>query len=120
MNRAEKLSRDGRPVVRPTLDIIEREDGFYLYMNLPGVEKEDLDVESRGNDLIVNACTSYGLDHSERLHNLEFADVHYQGKFTLLEDIDRNAISEELRDGVLMIFMPRRGREPERISIKVT
>ena len=120
MNKAEKIRKGGLPIVRPTLDIVEREDGFHLYMNLPGVEKNDLDLESCGNDLIVNAYTSYSFDDSERLHNLEFTDVHYQGKFTLFEDIDRNAISAELRDGVLMIFMPRRGREPERISIKVT
>ena len=120
MSRADKAQRGGRAVVRPSMDIIEREDGFYLYLNLPGVEKEDLEVESRGDDLIIDAYTSCNLDDSERLHNLEFADVHYQGKFTLLEDIDRNAISAELRDGVLMIFMPRRGREPEHISIKVT
>ena len=120
MSKAEKVRKSGLPVVRPALDIVEREDGFHLYMNLPGVEKNDLDLESRGTDLIVNAYTSYGLDDSERLHNLEFTDVHYQGKFTLFEDIDRSAISAELRDGVLIIFMPRRGREPERISIKVT
>ncbi len=120
MSRTSSACRGGRAVVRPTMDIIEREDGFYLYLNLPGVEKEDLEVESRGNDLIIDAYTSYGLDDSERLHNLEFTDVHYQSKFTLFEDIDRNAISAELRNGVLMVLMPRRGREPERISVKVT
>ena len=120
MSRASKAHRGGRAVVRPSMDIIEREDGFYLYLNLPGVEKEDLEVESRGNDLIIDAYTSYHLDESERLHNLEFADVHYQSKFTLFEDIDRNAISAELRNGVLMVFMPRRGKEPERSAVKVT
>ena len=120
MSRADKAQRGGRAVVRPSMDIIEREDGFYLYLNLPGVEKEDLEVESRGDDLIIDAYTSYTLDESERLHNLEFTDVHYQSKFTLFEDIDRNAISAELRNGVLMVFMPRRGKEPERIAVKVT
>jgi HSP20 family protein len=101
------------------MDIIEREDGFYLYLELPGVNKEDLKVEIRGNELIVEAYTTYGLDDSERLHNLEFADVHYQGKYNLFEGIDRNAISAELRHGVLTVLMPRRAKEPHRIVIKV-
>ncbi len=120
MSQASNARKGGRAVIRPTMDIIEREDGFYLYLNLPGVEKENLEVESRGNDLIINAYTSYNLDDSERLHNLEFTDVHYQSKFTLFDDIDRNAISAELRHGVLTVFMPKRGREPERIAVKVT
>ncbi len=110
----------GRDVVRPTMDVIEREEGFFLYLNLPGVEKSELSVESLSRELVVDGCTSYGLEGCERLHNLEFSDVHYHGKFTLPEDIDRGAIKAELRDGVLAVFMPRRVREPERIVIKVT
>ena len=38
MSRADKARKGGRAVIRPSMDIIEREDGFYLYINLPGVE----------------------------------------------------------------------------------
>ena len=120
MNRISKTQAASRAVIRPTMDIVEREGGIFLYLDLPGVEKEDLIVESQGNDLLVDAYTSYGLDDNERLHNLEFAEVRYQGKFSLPDDVDRHAISAELRNGVLMIFMPKRGIGPERIMVKVT
>lgn len=113
-------SRGGRDVVRPTMDVIEREEGFFLYLNLPGVAKNDLSVESPGRELVIDGDTSYGLEGCERLHNLEFSDVHYHGKLALPEDVDRKAIKAELRDGVLTVFMPRRVNEPERIAIKVT
>ncbi len=120
-NRANRAkSCGGRDVVRPTMDVIEREEGFFLYLNLPGVEKSDLRVESLSRELVIDGCTSYGLEDCERLHNLEFSDVRYHSKLTLPEDVDRNAIKAELRDGVLTVFMPRRVKEPERIAIKVT
>lgn len=110
----------GLTTVRPITDIVEREDGYYLYLDLPGVEKEDLLVESQGRDLLIEALAAYGLSGDERLHNLEFTDVRYQARFTLMEDIDRGSISAELRNGVLTVFMPKRHSEPERISIQVT
>ncbi len=93
----DKARQKGLTVIRPTTDVVERDDGYYLYLDLPGVEKQDLDVESQGRDLVIDAVTSYGLTGSERLHNLEFTDVRYQARFTLMEDIERNAISAELR-----------------------
>ena len=116
----DKPRQNGLAVVRPTTDVVEREDGYYLYLNLPGVEKHAVEVESQGRDLVIDAVTSYGITKNERLHNLEFTDVRYQARFTLMEDIERSGISAELRNGVLTVIMPRRPREPERISIKVT
>lgn len=106
-----------RDVVRPTADILEREDGLYLYLNLPGVKEEDLDLESLGNELTLSAQSSFGLDCGERLHNLEFTDVRYHDKYSLPDDVDHGRIAAELRNGVLTVYIPRRAKGPKRIPI---
>lgn len=117
MNRFNAC-RGARDAVRPTVDIVEREDGLYLYINLPGVKEEDLDLESLGNELVLNAQSAFGIDCGERLHNLEFADVRYHDKYPLPDDVDHGRIAAELRNGVLEVYIPHRAKGPKRIPVK--
>lgn len=109
-----------RPRVRPAADIVERSDGFYLYLDMPGVAHEDLTLDIEGDELSIQAVTRFGNDSSVRVHALEFGDVEYHAQFTLSDLVDVARIGAQLANGVLTIFMPKReAAQPKRVRIEV-
>lgn len=107
------------PIVRPATDILEREDGFHIFMDLPGVGKEDLVLDLRENELVVSGAADYPNEEKKTRHAVEFMSGEYSRTFTLADSVDREGIVANLNNGVLEIFMPKREKEkPKRIEIR--
>lgn len=74
----------------PKADYYEVENGFTLEVELPGVKKEDLDIQVEKNILTVKATRT-------RKDNT----VHYDRSFRLADDIDTDNIQVTLENGIL-------------------
>ncbi|WP_156925373.1 Hsp20/alpha crystallin family protein [Nitratidesulfovibrio termitidis] len=64
---AENRARQGRfasspqpPRMRPQADLVEREDGFHLFLDMPGVAHDDLVLDVEGDELTVRGVTRFG------------------------------------------------------------
>jgi HSP20 family protein len=102
----------------PNADIYETEDALVLVLEVPGVDKKDLDVSLENDVLRVEGridFTKYeGLDPLYTEYNVG----HYARAFTLSSKIDQHQISAELEDGVLKLTL-KKSKEtlPRRIAI---
>ena len=102
----------------PNADIYETEDALVVVMEVPGVEKKDLDINLENDVLRVEGridFTKYeGLDPLYTEYNVG----HYTRAFTLSSKIDQHQISAELEDGVLKLTL-KKSKEalPRRIAI---
>lgn len=115
-----KFTPSKLPKVRPASDIIEKEDGFYIYLDMPGVNKDQLHIEIEGNELFAYATASHGISTEERLHSLEFGDVQYKIMLTLSDQVDTDKIEAHLENGVVEIIMPKKTKPTTgRIKINV-
>ncbi|GFM32228.1 Hsp20/alpha crystallin family protein [Desulfovibrio subterraneus] len=121
MHHNQSPERCGKaPRIRPAADFVEREDGFYLYLDMPGARRENLVVHIEEDELTIQASSSYGLCGGERVHAMEFGDVEYHAQFSLTDTMDKQRIGAQLVNGVLSIFIPRREEQvPRRIKIDV-
>ncbi len=109
---------DQMQVTMPTTDILEREDGFHIFMDLPGVAPEDLAIDLEQNELTVCAKSSYDASESPAMRN-EFGLTSYKRVFTLSDMVDRENIKAIIKDGVLDLFLPKaESMKPRRIEIK--
>ena len=109
-----------RPRVQPPADFVEREDGFYLYLDMPGVEKEDLLLDIENDKLTVQAISDFGLTSGERVHSMEFGEVEYYARFEVSELVDKERVSATLNNGVLTIYLPQKEEIPPKcITINV-
>jgi HSP20 family protein len=102
----------------PNADIYETEDALVVVMEVPGVEKKDLDINLENDVLRVEGridFTKYeGLDPLYTEYNVG----HYTRAFTLSSKIDQHQISAELEDGVLKLTLKKsRQALPRRIAI---
>ncbi len=97
-----------RESARPQADLVEREDGFYLYYNIPGVSREEIRLILDAEGLHLAAGTSLGLTGQGKVHALEFAEMAYEDHVALPGQVDAQGIQAGYKDGVLTVFMPRR------------
>ena len=108
------------PKVHPASDIIERDKAFHIYLDMPGVTREMLNIEVEGNELFVSATTTHGVGAKERLHSLEFGDVQYNIVLALSDKVDADKIEAHLENGVVEIVLPKQARKQVgRIKINV-
>lgn len=106
--------------LRPAADIYENSAGITVEADLPGVSRERLRIEVNGNDLILDGEIGVEMpDGMEALH----ADIGSRGfrrVFTLSNELQADKISAELKDGVLVLKLPKREElQPRKIEVKM-
>jgi HSP20 family protein len=106
------------PTYVPRFDIVETEDELLLYGDLPGVAREDLDIEFENSQLAIRGVAKPRHQEREFLCG-EYGIGDYYREFQISEVIDAEKISAELNDGVLTVHLPKvEAAKPRRIEVK--
>lgn len=90
----------------PDVDITESDEAIVLYADLPGVRKEDLDIDVREGVLTLTA-TVESLPKARNLLYHEYDIDGFQRRFTLGNRIDQERITANMNNGVLTLFLPK-------------
>lgn len=93
----------------PPLDVAEMPDSFLVFVEVPGVEPANIDLSVTGNVLSIKGAKP--LEASEPnatvpLRERRFGVFHRQ--VSLSSEVDFEATSAEVRNGVLKIRLPKR------------
>jgi HSP20 family protein len=106
-------------VFLPVADIYETQNALSVILEMPGVEKNN--VEIRVEDGVLNVKGQLDLSKYQGLLPLytEYNVGHYARSFQLSSKIDQNKISAELKDGVLFLTLPKVDEaKPRTIQVK--
>jgi HSP20 family protein len=105
----------------PLADITESEQAFHVKAELPGVNKEDLEVSySEGVLTIKGERKTEEETKDEKQHRIERFYGTFVRRFDIPENIDQSAISADYVDGVLNITIPKTQKaEPETLKVDV-
>lgn len=119
---AARQSGDGgaQSVLRPAGDIFEHEHGITLLLDMPGVARDRLEINSDRNTLTVEGEVKISMpEDTESLH-ADVRSTHYRRTFSVSgEQLDTEAIEASLRDGVVRIDIPKRAEmRPRKIEVK--
>lgn len=107
------------PVVSPLVNIQETDKEVILEAEMGGIQKEDVSVEIKQNELTISgrkkpdsAPKEYRLIHQERF------PVEYRRAFVLGSEVSKENISAQYENGVLRIRVPKSEEtQPKKISI---
>lgn len=99
----------------PLVNINENDAGYVITMELPGVDKKDLEVSVEGKELVVTAERAEKVE-AEGLLRGEIRSEKFKRSFTLGESIDAESIKAKLENGVLKVAL---SRVPESVGRKV-
>jgi HSP20 family protein len=103
----------------PTADIYETEDALSVILEMPGVEKNNVDVRVEDGVLYVEGRLDFSKYQNLQPLYTEYNVGHYSRSFRLSSKIDQNKIGAELRDGVLSLTLARvEEAKPRTIQVK--
>ena len=91
----------------PSADIYETQDALTVILEMPGVEKSNVDI--RVEDGVLTVLGKLDLSKYQGLQPLyiEYNVGHYSRSFQLSSKVDQNKIAAELKDGVLSLTLPK-------------
>jgi HSP20 family protein len=90
----------------PAADIFETDDALTLMLEMPGVTKNNVDVQIENDVLRVEGKIDYSAYKDIEPVYTEYKVGHYARAFTLSNKIDRDAITARVEDGVLTLTLP--------------
>lgn len=90
----------------PYYDVIENEDNFILELILAGMKKENIEINTEKNNLIIKAERQKNekLDYIRR----ESYFGIYKKTFILPDTVDLDNIAATMEDGILKIIIPKK------------
>ena len=108
----------GRSAVLP-MDVIRREGEVVLRIDLPGADKDSIDVTTDHGVLTVSAKRSEEYGENERAVVRERVTGSFVRKVRLAETVDADKIEAGYENGVLSIVLPLQEKaKPRKIEIK--
>ncbi len=115
----EQDAQAPRETYTPPIDIHESPDGLVLEADIPGAAEQALHVQLEDNVLNLYARIEPRLPQDTRLIHEEYRPGDYHRSFILSDEVDRDRITAELKNGVLRVFLPKADRVRAR-RIEVT
>jgi len=116
---AEGASPELQEAFTPPIDIHEGADGLTLEADLPGATERNLHIHLEDNVLDLYAKIDSPAPEGARLVHEEYRLGDYHRSFILSDEVDRERITAELKNGVLSLFLPKADRaRTRRIEIK--
>jgi HSP20 family protein len=106
-------------VFLPTADIYETDDALNVVLEMPGVEKNSVDIRVEDGILKIEGRLDFSKYQGLQPLYTEYNVGHYSRSFRLPGRIDQNKIAAELEDGVLSLVLPKvEEAKPRTIQVK--
>lgn len=113
-------SRYSEAALTPPVDVVEDADGITLYADLPGVNREGLNLQVDAETLTIEAETSITVPKELQSSHTEVGLGRFRRVFTLTKELDTEKVTAEMSQGVLKLRIPKAAHaQPRRIEVKV-
>ncbi len=102
----------------PPLNVFRKGHDIVLIAEVPGVKKDDLRIEAKGNTIRIAGTKRTDPADRASMHRRERRSGRFDRAVTLPIEIDAEGVKAECRDGILALFLPRAERDkPRTIAI---
>jgi HSP20 family protein len=104
------VTRSNQAVARARLDVIEKGDKYQIVVDLPGVKKEDIQVQVEGAQVTITAETKTETEKKdgERVLYSERSATSYGRSFELPVEVTEEGAEARFDNGVLTLTLPKR------------
>lgn len=93
-------------------------DDFVVIAELPGVHKEDLDLEIEGKQVRLSGATPVPYGDDVSVHRRERRSGRFSRVLAFPVDMDAAGVKVECREGILAVFILRAAHErPRKVKV---
>lgn len=87
-------------------------DGAYLHFEVPGFNKENLEITVEGHELVLEGSRKYKLNGSEK-------EKKINKRVKLNNSYNSSTLEATISDGILTIYIPKYSKETEKKKNKI-
>jgi HSP20 family protein len=103
----------------PTTDIFETADALTVVLEMPGADRDNIDVSVENDVLTVEGKINFKKYEGLKPVYSEYNVGPYRRSFRISSRIDQEKIRAEMRDGVITLVLPKAEEpKPRKIEVK--
>jgi len=105
----------------PASDVYETKEDYVFNIEVPGIEKDQIDIQYHNNTLTIKAERKQDSDvKEENYHRMERFFGTFTRSFTLPGETEPDKISADLKEGILHLRIPKaEGKKSRSIPINL-
>jgi len=102
----------------PPINILQKGDDFVAVIELPGIDKADLDIQAKDNGIRLSGRKAADYPEDVSAHRRERIFGTFDRTISVPIRVDANGIKAEYRDGILALHIPRaEDDKPRKVKI---
>lgn len=102
----------------PAVDVRETEDAVIVYAALPGVEKEDVQIEVKDSTMVLTGRRKDSGGDEDSWLRRELPTGQFYRAFSLPSEVKSNQVKATFKNGVIEIHMPKAEEaKPHKVQI---
>ncbi|WP_342241886.1 Hsp20/alpha crystallin family protein [Inquilinus sp. OTU3971] len=103
----------------PPINIFQQGDDFVAIVELPGMDKNNLEIEAKENTIRISGRKTIQYDEGASIHRRERIWGTFDRTISVPIQIDPDAVKADYQEGVLALFIPRaESDKPRTIAIR--
>eukprot|EP00850_Spirogloea_muscicola_P005734 SM000026S08983 [mRNA] locus=s26:846960:847695:- [translate_table: standard] len=108
---------DQRAIANTDVDWIETNNAHVFRVDLPGVQKSDVDVRVEDHTLAISAERKREeREEGDQYHRVERVRARFLRRFRLPDNVDTDNIQAQLENGVLTVTVPKKQQQTSDIK----
>lgn len=116
----DSITRAGGSTFVPKTDVVESANAYEVHLAVPGLNKEDFNIEVNDNYLTVSGERKFQNEKKDKsYHAIETHYGSFSRSFTLPENVDASKINAKYNNGILEITIPKDEKKVLKQTIKV-
>jgi HSP20 family protein len=117
----DSMVRAGGSTFVPKVDVLENEQSFEIHFAVPGLNKEDFNIELKDNYLTVSGERKFSNEKKDKnYHSIETSYGSFSRAFSLPENADASKINAKYDRGILELTIPKDEKKALKQTIKVS
>jgi HSP20 family protein len=110
---------NGPRIWAPLVNVVETEDSVVVTLDVPGVERDGIDVQLTADALTIRGERKAERKEGESYVHLERPFGTFQRSFTIGVPVQADRVSANYRDGVLTVTLPKAETlKPRKVEIQ--
>ncbi|MCU0421091.1 MAG: Hsp20/alpha crystallin family protein [Cyclobacteriaceae bacterium] len=116
----ESLARTGGSTFLPKVDVAETDTTYEIHVAVPGMNKDDFQVELHDNLLTISGERKLTREKKEKnFHSIETQYGSFSRSFNLPDNVDTTKINARYENGILELTVPKDEKKTLKHTIKV-
>ena len=94
-------------IIHPRVDLVESAENFQLFVEMPGIDENSVDVSLEKGVLTAQGDVDMSVPGGYEAVCGDLNGRHYERSFKLSEGIDQDGIDATVKNGVLVVVLPK-------------